>query len=258
MRFTGLRLSLALLTVVPVGELPTDDRRAARAAMLLAPLPRLLLGLVAAAVAALVVRLGAPPLAGALVAVGVIALGNRGMHLDGLSDTVDGLGAGWTTERALQVMRAGNIGPMGVVALIVAAGLQAACWAQLLTLPHGWLLLAALVMFSGWACAACTRTGIPAARGSGLGAGVAGVSPPWAAVPVGLVVTAALTGATWLAGRPWWSGVAAAVAAVVVLAWLLRRARRVFGGITGDVIGAGIELSLTAASLVVLLGPVQH
>ncbi len=66
-----------------------------------------------------------PPLAVGLLVVGGLALGSRALHLDGLADTVDGFGSGWTAERSLMVMRRGDVGPMGVVALIIVLGLQA-------------------------------------------------------------------------------------------------------------------------------------
>ena len=64
---------------------------------------------------------GLPPLAVGLLVVGGLALGSRALHLDGLADTVDGFGSGWTGT-LLMVMRRGDVGPMGVVALIM-------CWA---------------------------------------------------------------------------------------------------------------------------------
>lgn len=250
----GLRLITALLTVIPVGELAPTTPRSARAGMLLAPLPRLLLGLVAGLIGWGLVRLGAPPLAGGVAAVGTIALGNRGMHLDGLSDTVDGLGAGWSRERALEIMKKGDVGPMGVVALIVVVGLQASCWAALATLPKGWLLIAALVMVSGWGCAVSTVRSIGPARPGGLGAAVAGVLPVWAAAASWLVLTGLLVLAAVAAGLVWWSAVVAAGLMAVAVIVLLVRTTRVFGGGTGDVIGASIEVALTAASLGILLG----
>ena len=69
---------------------------------------------------------GLPELVVGLLVVGTLALGSRGMHLDGLADTVDGLGSGWDRDRALQIMQRGNTGPMGAVALMIMIGLQAA------------------------------------------------------------------------------------------------------------------------------------
>ena len=57
--------------------------------------------------------------------VATLALTTRALHLDGLADTFDGLGAAGSTERALAIMKRGDIGPMGAVALIVVLGVTA-------------------------------------------------------------------------------------------------------------------------------------
>ncbi|WP_289016709.1 precorrin-8X methylmutase [uncultured Aeromicrobium sp.] len=69
-------------------------------------------------------------------------------------------------------------------------------------------------------------------------------------VRVGDYATAS-DGSGLLVDVPWWRTLVAAGVAVVVLALLLLRARRRLGGVTGDVLGAGVELTL-AAVLVVL------
>ena len=71
-------------------------------------------------------RTGWPPLLAGLVVVAVLALGTRALHLDGLADTVDGLGSGRDRERSLEIMRRGDVGPMGVIALLLVLGGQAA------------------------------------------------------------------------------------------------------------------------------------
>ena len=93
---------------------------------------------------------GLPPLAVGLLVVGCLALGSRALHLDGLADTVDGFGAGWTAERSLMVMRRGDVGPMGVVALIVVLGLQAVSSAS-------WSTALRVLCSSAWRCAAPGR-----------------------------------------------------------------------------------------------------
>ena len=118
----GLRLSVGLLTVIPVGAIGEVDRRLARTAMLLAPLVGLFLGVVAAAVlvgvrALVPSTLGA--LLGAVLAVATLAYLTRALHLDGLADTADALGSGRRGDAALEIARRGDVGPFGVVTLVL-------------------------------------------------------------------------------------------------------------------------------------------
>ena len=46
------------------------------------------------------------------------ALLTRGLHLDGLADTVDALGSYRRGDAALDIMKKPDIGPFGVVALV--------------------------------------------------------------------------------------------------------------------------------------------
>ena len=121
----ALRLSVGTLTIVPSGAIVEIDRHTAARAMIIAPLAVLPLAAAVALVGWLGRTAGLPPLAVGLLVVGGLALGSRALHLDGLADTVDGFGSGWSAERSLMVMRRGDVGPMGVVALIVVLGLQA-------------------------------------------------------------------------------------------------------------------------------------
>ena len=161
-------------------------------AMILAPVAVLPLAAGSALVAWLAQGLGLPPLVVGLLVVGTLALGTRAMHLDGLADTVDGLGSGWDRARALEIMRRGDIGPMGVVALVIILGLQAASIGWLADDLRGALLVGLVVCCSRAALTLVCRRGVPAARTEGLGAAVAG-SVPWpAALLVWLLVASIL------------------------------------------------------------------
>jgi adenosylcobinamide-GDP ribazoletransferase len=251
--FAGLRLAVGLLTIVPVRPPEEIGRSQARAAMLLAPLAVLPVALAAALVGWAGVLAGLPSsLAGVLV-VAVLAFGTRAMHLDGLADTTDGLGSGKAAERALEIMKRGDIGPMGTVALVLALAAQALAAGVVVARPWGWLELLVLVCASRAALVVGCARGIPAARPGGLGALVAGSVPVPGAVVVWLVAAGLWQVLCLFTGRPWWFAGCGTAMAVLACAWLLSRCVRRFGGITGDVLGALVEV---AASVLLVVAAV--
>ena len=131
----GWRLAIGTLTALPVPPPSAVDARTARIAVLLAPLAAAPLGLAVGAVLWLAGRFDVAPLAAGLLAVGVLALGSRAFHIDGLADTADGLTASYDRERSLSVMKSGAVGPAGAAALIVVLGLQAVGFAGLVGCP---------------------------------------------------------------------------------------------------------------------------
>jgi adenosylcobinamide-GDP ribazoletransferase len=248
MRLTGPLESAALLTVLPV---PAAAARSTRGVLPWAPLVGLVLGGGAAGAGVLGARF-VSPLTGAVLAVGVLALLTRGLHLDGLADTADGLGPIRARERALQVMRQGDVGPFGVTALVLVLLLQAATAAALLARPGGWLAVWTAVVV---ARLAMTRTGLPGvatAEGSSLGRAVAGtVSAGWFTGWLVVVAAGAATAAGAVGGQRLLIAVLAGLVAGLLGAELLRwRATARLGGVTGDVMGAMGE---TAAAMVLLV-----
>ncbi len=244
----ALRLSLGLLTVVPVGRLPHVDRRSARDAMLLAPVAALPLGVMVVLAHLLVREVDvAIVLVAALLVTGEAAF-TRAMHLDGLADAVDGLGAGGG-ERGLAVMKASDIGPFGVVALVLTLLLQVAALAPLLASTLGTLLAAVGWVLSrqvlAWAC----RSGVPPAQAQGLGAMVAGtVATRWAVLgTVVLALAAGLLGVVVGGATDWWQGPVVVLAGTVASVAGVAHCTRRFGGVTGDVLGAAVEVALTTA-----------
>ena len=247
MRWTGPFESAAVLTVLPV---PARAAASTRGVLPWAPLVGLLLGGAAAGTAVLGTR-WISSLAGAVLAVALLALLTRGLHLDGLADTADGLGPLRDRERALEVMRSGDVGPFGVATLVLTLLLQVTCAAALLATDDGWLALWSAVVIARLAMARTGLPGVAVAAGSSLGRAVAGTVPgPWFAGAV-LLCAALAAAAGWLLAGP--EGAAGLLAAAVIglLAGevLYRRARARLGGITGDVMGAMGEVA-TAASLV--------
>lgn len=250
----GLRLAVGTLTVIPVGAIADPTRGHARWAMILAPVASLPIAVVVGAVVAVGHLVALPALLTSVLAVATVAVATRAMHLDGLADTVDGLGAGWTRERALDVMRSGDVGPMGVAALVLALLAQVTALSTIVDRPFGWLVAGAAVVVSRASTLLTCRAGMPSARPSGLGAVVAGSVPAWMAALGGLVVAALSAAAVAVAGVSPAAGVGAVVLAAVAVGLLLRTCRRVFGGVTGDVMGAAIEVAFTVILIVLSSG----
>jgi adenosylcobinamide-GDP ribazoletransferase len=247
-RAGGFLLAMTLLTIMPLNVTPpggsAPSRRDAGAAMAWAPVAGLLLGALAAAVLEVASRFGhTGPLLAAALAVAALAAGSRGLHLDGLADLADGLGSRRPAEQALEIMKRSDIGPFGVVTLVFALLIQVAALAQAQASGRGVAAVVAAAVAGRlsltWAC----RRGVPAARGSGLGAMVAGTVNP--VFPIALTV--AVLAAAYPFGLVIVVGVAAGLAAsVVVTAWAVRR----LGGITGDVLGALVEITVTVCLVV--------
>ncbi|GAA2600489.1 adenosylcobinamide-GDP ribazoletransferase [Streptomyces axinellae] len=242
----GVRFALGTLTLLPV-RVTRWDRPAARRGMECAPLAGLVVGLAASAVATALLVCGASALLAGAVAVAVPAVLTRGLHLDGLADVADGLGSGKPAEEALRIMKRSDIGPFGVVTLVLVLLGQAAALASLY--GAGWAagaagcVLAALTGRTALTLAA--REGVPAARSGGLGAAVAGAVPRTGALLVaGAVLVLAAASGLPDPGRAL-GAVAAAALGLGASQLLLRHCLRRFGGVTGDVFGALAETAAT-------------
>lgn len=254
----ALRLAVGTLTRIPVPAPTRVDQRVARNAMLLAPLVGLVLGLVVAIPAQVLVALGSDDTMRAFVvavlAVAVLAWLTRALHLDGLADTADALGSGRPAGAALDIARRSDIGPFGVVTVALVLLAQVGALAALLDRgAAGGALVIAVVTGRVALVLACMR-GVPAARPDGLGAAVAGSVPVVAGIAVAggwLLLAAAAVGGGHGVGSAIRTG-AAVLAGLVVAALLVRTAIRRLGGITGDVLGAAVELA-TATVLVILV-----
>ncbi|MBO3745628.1 adenosylcobinamide-GDP ribazoletransferase [Streptosporangiaceae bacterium NEAU-GS5] len=232
-------MAVGTLTILPVRMVRPDPLIAGRA-MTLAPVVGGLLGAVAAAI---LYAVGPGPL-GAVLAVAALAWLTRGLHLDGLADLADGLGSGRPAAQSLDIMKKSDIGPFGVMTLVLALLTQVAALTQ--TDAHrAPLALAAACVTGRLAVTLACREGIAAARPEGLGSMVAGsVRPRMAALAAvsGLALVSALAFAI---GVPAWATPVAMTAGLAGAEVLRRHAVRRLGGITGDVLGALVETATT-------------
>src|SRR4029077_2361279 len=230
----SLMLAVSSLTVVPVPGRETPGISAlGRAAWWFPIVGALLGGGLALALAGLEALF--PPLVAAALLVSAWKAVTGGIHLDGLADVLDGL-AGRDTTHRLSIMRDSRIGVFGAAGLVLFLVLVVTAVAELSGPTRGRLLVLAPVVgrVAPLLIAAWLR---PATPGKGLGAAFAASLSRWAA-PLwglgGLALGGALLG-------PWGAAVVAAAWGAAVL-WAVVAARRL-GGLTGDVLGAVVELA---------------
>ena len=185
------------------------------------------------ALASLAIDQVVPPGVGAMLLVALWAVLTGGLHLDGLADSCDGLGGGWSRERTLSIMRDARSGPYGVTAIVLVLGLKAAALASL---PEGlaWraLLLAPVLGRAGPLL--LVALGRPA-RPEGAAHAFA-TSSRWPTLLAGGLAGALVSIATLGA----WGVLALAVAGSMAWAWATYLRRRL-GGFTGDTLGALVE-----------------
>jgi adenosylcobinamide-GDP ribazoletransferase len=252
MPWAGLRLAVTLLTAIPLpgGRRAGQDapgRRAAAWAMAWAPLVGVGLGAAAAGVLILATRYGhAGSLLSAALAVTVLAALSRALHLDGLADTADGLGSRQPAARALEIMKQSDVGPFGVVVLVLTLLLQVSALARADQLGRGPVAIAAAAVTARLAIVLACRRGVPSARPGGLGALVAGSVRP-------LVAVAWILAGLGAAAAFGWRYAAAMAVGLTLSAGLTALATSRFGGITGDVLGAAAEIAAAGCLLVTAL-----
>ena len=175
------------------------------------------------------------------VAVGLILTG--GLHLDGLADTIDGYGA-TSRERALEIMRDHAIGVYGAAAIAVDLIGTTLVIAALAEQAGGlWMVIAAGAVSR--AAAGILGSVEPYARASGGTGSVLAQhghrTGTWWAAIIGLAIAAVSGGVRGLIGC------AAAALVAAVWAW---RCRRRLGGMTGDTLGAAVEMTAIVVLLV--------
>jgi adenosylcobinamide-GDP ribazoletransferase len=250
----SLRTAVSLFTVIPVGGEAELRKGDAARAVLWMPVVGLLLGLAGAGVMIGVDTGGSGGprrLLGAALAVGLTALLTGGLHLDGLADTADGLGSRRAPADALAIMRRSDVGPMGVAALVLVLIVQVTALAAVSDRAAASLVLAEVT----GRVAVVVATGSPAARPGGFGALVAGQTSARARTLVVLllgcaIVVAGLASAgAGLAVR----GLVAALIGLLAGGLLQLVARRRLGGMTGDVFGAIVEVSVAAVLVACVL-----
>lgn len=231
-----LLLALQFLTCLPVSLKaapgPVDWGRS----VLAYPLIGLLIGGLLAGLQFLVGH--ADPLLQAALLTAAWALVTGGLHLDGLADSADAwVGGHGDRERTLAIMKDPRSGPAAVSTVMLVLLLKFAALAALLKTEAWTALLLAPVLGRSVLLALLLTT--PYVRPGGMGSVLAAHLPRTTGALALLLVTTAIL----LTEKAGWIALATALA---VWPLLRRMMMRRLGGMTGDTLGATVELSEAA------------
>ncbi|MFZ5799831.1 MAG: adenosylcobinamide-GDP ribazoletransferase [Candidatus Omnitrophota bacterium] len=237
--------AIRFLTILPIGRKYSSETSLA-AALTYFPLIGLIIGTLLAGLNVFLSAFGFSPLVSSLILVVAQMVITGGMHLDGLSDTFDALLSGKAKDESLEIMRDPRIGVMGVLSLISVILLKIGLLYEL----SGWAKINALILMcvlSRWAAVGQIFI-FPYARNEGkakvffqnrraMTAATATVfAMAVAAVVAGGLGIAALS--VVAAGNYLWGKVVC----------------RKLSGITGDTLGATIELTELITLAIILIG----
>ena len=231
-----LIVALGFLTRLPVPHVAADAGDFANAIRLYPLIGLLIGGLVAAAG-----MIGAwfDPWIGALIALLAWVWVTGALHLDGLGDLADGLGAAHgDRDRLLAVMADPHIGSFGVVAIVLQ--LLAKLVLLHVVLPGHWLTLLFVPAVARLAPLIWARA-LPPLKPNGLGASITGATRGqdmggWLLLLFGVAIAAP-----------------ALLAGPLLIGALYVVFKRRLGGVSGDVHGAGIELVESGLLLVLAM-----
>ncbi|MBQ3059130.1 MAG: adenosylcobinamide-GDP ribazoletransferase [Desulfovibrio sp.] len=171
----------------------------------------------------------------------------RALHWDGLADLADACGSGAQGERFWQILRDSRLGAMGALAMLTVFCGQWICLACHISLMQWWVLVLAPAW--GRACAVWLAAAAPPREVHSLGGvAAAGAADPARCYVAGLVI---ILPAAVVCGMPWWQGVLLPAGQYLMMRRLIRTAEA-HGGLSGDFLGAAVELGQLWFLLVLL------
>jgi adenosylcobinamide-GDP ribazoletransferase len=233
--------ALRFLTIFPgpMNLAAADWRRAA----IFFPVIGFLLGMILVLMDFPLRLLASPGLCGTLL-VSILVFLTGGLHLDGLSDTFDGLGAGGNRERVLNVMDDSHVGAFGMIAVLLVLILKIEAIQS--TDTDRWRVLLAAPVLSRWAMVLLGYHSLAAKPGLG--------SSLIDHLETKHVVLASVISVILVIAILRITGVAL-IFLTVLFTWLIKiYFHRRLGGITGDIFGAVNEVIETFALVFLALG----
>jgi adenosylcobinamide-GDP ribazoletransferase len=227
-----LRLAVSFLTILPLGEIATENEVVA-ASFRWFPLVGFILGAMLASEDALLLMVFPSTLSAALVVLTMVIL-TGAVHLDALADTADATGAGRDRVRALSILRDSRVGVFGATAIVFSLLLKTIALSSLAG-HRRFLALFVAMGLSRWSMVAVAG-GLEYLRPEG-GAGATLLQRDSNGLLIASLCTAAALLFAISLGTA--SAVLAAIIVTIAARWFYGRW---LGGLTGDLIGACGEL----------------
>lgn len=229
-------VAVQFLTPIPIRLKVVEPKDLARS-MRWFPLVGLMIGLLLFLAKTISVSLGFSIWVTSIVVLLTLTIASGGLHLDGLSDMCDGFYAGKTKEERLQIMRDPHIGVMGVIGIVFTILIK---WAILISLPNGYYSGVSLILMpviSRWTMV------IAAFFGPYVQIAKEGIGKPFVEnITLKEVIIAtiiALGVSIVLADIIGFLLIAISFMSIFIMVII---ARRILGGITGDILGAINEI----------------
>jgi adenosylcobinamide-GDP ribazoletransferase len=228
-------LAVSFLTILPVIDQRPASEDTVAASFTWFPLVGFALGAALAGEDWLLAHFFAQVIRSVLIVISLTVV-TGAVHLDGLADTADALGAGRDSDRALDILRDSRVGTFGASAIFFDLTLKILALSTL----AGHRRYAALIvapMLARWAML-LVASGLPYLRTSGSGSTLLSgnnLGTRASIVALFTIVVMLMLGAM----RP----IALAIAVAIAIVFAMRLFyRRWLGGVTGDLIGACGEL----------------
>lgn len=229
---TAFWIALQFLTTFPVQlkAMPTPQQNGQ--SLLFYPVVGLIIGAILFTVASVLHAVPIVLLSSILLVIWIWLTG--GLHLDGLADTADAWVGGFgDAERTLKIMKDPACGPIGVLSLIIICILK---WSAIYLLLQKQMYIALLLFpVLGRVAPLILFLTTNYVRAKGLGSSIANTMPRKSAW---LLVMVIVCGSFYFS----WLGLIACMSMLIGLWYLRRKFIQRIGGITGDTVGASIEI----------------
>ncbi|NWK75396.1 adenosylcobinamide-GDP ribazoletransferase [Acinetobacter sp. SwsAc6] len=237
-------IALQFLTTFPVQLKAMPSKQQNGQSVLFYPLIGFIIGAILCAVALLLQVIPAILSASLILVLWIWLTG--GLHLDGLADTADAWVGGFgDAERTLKIMKDPACGPIGVLSLIIISLLK---WSALYVLIQK-QLYSALLLFPvlGRLAPMFLFLSTDYVREKGLGSSMASYIPKKLAITIMVLLVLSSLYFSVL-------GLVAVLVTAFSLLYLRRKFKQRIGGITGDTVGASIEICECVSLLAFVLG----